>query len=764
MSNSAYNTRGGGGAFVRVIKKVTGGNKRLNRELLTFVNENPLQTTKLSSIVKIALLAFVALSLSLWALHWFTSSSPKFSPATPSNFERPSSGVLPIREKLAQRTGLGPERTNVAPKKFVSKQDHLGSVEKVERAPHQNTQEDEPTKESMELEELAKSDPIEDSSPKVKLERMEEFVEENVVEEGGKAVPELGVNENIAAEEEKFQFDGLLNEVKKEGDETSSIVVSPLDSQEKSVEKSEEQLIPEEVLSREEKREEQLQDEQDSDSLDETQDANEEQEEKEERQMSSQSLNEKRREAVKKAFEHAISGYNQFAFGSDEVRPVTNETNNSWGGFGISLFDSLDTMIIMGLESTYEKARDWCLEVDFDKNWDASFFEFTIRYVGGLLSAYDLSKDVRLLDKARDMADRLLPAFDSPSGIPYSVVNLKTGVAKNPSWTQGSSILAEFGSVQLEFKYLSFHTDDPIYAEKSHKVMEILNEQKKFEGLYPVYLDPKSLQFRGDVSFGGLGDSFYEYLLKQYLLRGKQQSDRFLRRMYEESMEGMIANMIGKSAGTKMTFLGEFRMGSKEMLPDMDHLVCYVPGMLALGAEGPEKELHLQLAKELVETCYLLYEQQATGIGPERVSFITAKKETEERVDVRKSAKSGKSADIQKDEIDRRNDYKVMSARYLLRPETVESLFVLYRTTQNETYREWGWKIFEAIETFCKTPTAYSGLLDVTRVETDDTGKKSSDWNNSMQSFFLAETLKYLYLLFSENDLIPLSWIVSVQT
>ena len=84
-----------------------------------------------------------------------------------------------------------------------------------------------------------------------------------------------------------------------------------------------------------------------------------------------------------------------------------------------------------------------------------------------------------------------------------------------------------------------------------------------------------------------------------------------------------------------------------------------------------------------------------------------------------------------------------------MRPETIESLFVLYRVTKKEIYRDWGWEIFKSIERYCKTPTAYTGLKDVNNVE-------ESSWNNSMQSFFFAETLKYLYLLFSDDSLIDL--------
>ena len=223
------------------------------------------------------------------------------------------------------------------------------------------------------------------------------------------------------------------------------------------------------------------------------------------------------------------------------------------------------------------------------------------------------------------------------------------------------------------------------------------------------------------MTYGGLGDSFYEYLLKQYILTGK--TDSLVKDMYFEAVEGLINRLLLKSQPSGLYFIAEYRATLKKNNNFMDHLVCFVPGMLALGApEGEHREKHMKLAEELVNTCYEMYKRQATGIGPERVSFNT--------------------------EEDSKEDFKPSSTRYLLRPETVESLFVLYRATGNTTYQDWAWEIFRSIEQYCKTPSSFSGLVDVT--------KKDGPWNNSMQSFFFAETLKYLYLIFSDDSLLPL--------
>lgn len=187
--------------------------------------------------------------------------------------------------------------------------------------------------------------------------------------------------------------------------------------------------------------------------------------------------------AVREAFKHAWGGYEEHAMGHDEIRPTTNATNDSWGGFGATLIDALDTMLVMGLSDEFERSvRHLEANLDFDKDYDCSFFETSIRMLGGLLGAYELSGERFLLEQATDLATRLLPSFNTPTGLPRSVVNLRTGKAHNHQWA-GGSILAEVGSIQLEFKYLSKVTGDAKFAKAADKVMEALSKAKTKQGM-----------------------------------------------------------------------------------------------------------------------------------------------------------------------------------------------------------------------------------------------------------------------------------------
>ncbi|VFQ63381.1 unnamed protein product [Cuscuta campestris] len=433
-----------------------------------------------------------------------------------------------------------------------------------------------------------------------------------------------------------------------------------------------------------------------------------------------------RREKVKDAMRHAWSSYETYAWGHDELQPQSRNGVDSFGGLGATLIDALDTLYIMGLDDEFQKARDWVAHtLDFNKDYDASVFETTIRVVGGLLSAYDLSRDNVFLKKAQDIADRLLPAWDTPTGIPYNIINLAHGNPRNPGWTRGDSILADSGSEQLEFIALSQRTGNPKYQQMVENVILELNKTFPDDGLLPIYLNPHSWRkSHSTITFGAMGDSFYEYLLKAWIQGNKTDAVMHYRIMWETSMKG-LESLVRRSTPSSFAYICEKTGGS--FSDKMDELACFAPGMLALGASGynsDESGKFLSLAEELAWTCYNFYQSTSTKLAGENYFFHKGQ------------------------------EMSVGTSWNILRPETVESLFYLWRLTGNKTYQDWGWNIFQAFEKNCRIESGYVGLKDV------NTGVK----DNVMQSFFLAETLKYLYLLFSPPSLIPLDqWVFNTE-
>eukprot|EP00252_Welwitschia_mirabilis_P007295 TRINITY_DN1853_c0_g1_i2.p1 TRINITY_DN1853_c0_g1~~TRINITY_DN1853_c0_g1_i2.p1 ORF type:complete len:452 (+),score=88.24 TRINITY_DN1853_c0_g1_i2:187-1542(+) len=308
-----------------------------------------------------------------------------------------------------------------------------------------------------------------------------------------------------------------------------------------------------------------------------------------------------RRNHVKEAMVHAWASYEKYAWGFDELQPQSKSGVNNFGGLGASIIDSLDTLYIMGLDEQFQKAKEWVASsLDFNRDVDASVFETTIRVVGGLLSAYDLSEDGIFLQKAQEIADRLLPAWDTPSGIPYNAINLAYGNPHNPGWTGGASILADSGTEQLEFIALSQRSGDRKYQEKAENVVKKLQESFPDDGLLPIYINPQSGQAEtySKITFGAMGDSFYEYLLKVWIQGNRTDAVKLYRDMWEKSMKG-LSSLIKKSTPSAFTYITERSGGA--LIDKMDELACFTPGMLALGAfnvDSDEARSYLSLAEE----------------------------------------------------------------------------------------------------------------------------------------------------------------------
>ncbi|KAG7318234.1 hypothetical protein KOW79_017989 [Hemibagrus wyckioides] len=434
---------------------------------------------------------------------------------------------------------------------------------------------------------------------------------------------------------------------------------------------------------------------------------------------------ESRLEAVREAFRHAWKGYKDFAWGHDELKPVS-KSYTEWFGLGLTLIDALDTMWILGLKKEFEEARQWvATHLSFEKNVDVNLFESTIRILGGLLSSYHLTGDALFLEKAKDIGSRLMPAFNTPSKIPYSDVNIGSGVAHPPRWTSDSTV-AEVTSIQLEFRELSRLTGDPKYQDAVMEIMRRVHKlEGKHDGLVPMFINTNNGQFThlGVYTLGARADSYYEYLLKQWIQGGKTETE--LLEDYMQAVEGVKKNLLKKSSPHDLTFVGELSHG--RFSPKMDHLVCFLPGTLALGAHNGLVAEHMELAQQLMETCYQMYTQMETGLSPEIVHF---------------NMQAGSTQDVDVKPADRHN---------LLRPETVESLFYLYRFTKDKKYQTWGWEIFQNFNKYTRVDTG--GYTSINNVR----DPKSPSPRDKMESFFLGETLKYFYLLFSDNsDLINL--------
>uniref|UniRef100_A0A8D2NSW9 alpha-1,2-Mannosidase n=1 Tax=Zosterops lateralis melanops TaxID=1220523 RepID=A0A8D2NSW9_ZOSLA len=430
---------------------------------------------------------------------------------------------------------------------------------------------------------------------------------------------------------------------------------------------------------------------------------------------------------------HAWDNYKRYAWGLNELKPISKQghSSNLFGNIqGATIVDALDTLYIMEMKEEFKEAKEWVEKnLDFNVNAEISVFEVNIRFVGGLLSAYYLSGEEVFRKKAVELGEKLLPAFNTPTGIPWALLNIKSGIGRNWPWASGgSSILAEFGTLHLEFVHLSHLSGNPVFAEKVMNIRKVLSRLDKPEGLYPNYLNPSSGQWgQHHVSIGGLGDSFYEYLLKAWLMSDKTDEDG--KKMYYDAVQAIETHLIRKSSGG-LTYIAEWKGGLLEH--KMGHLTCFAGGMFALGADGAPSDKtghHIELGAEIAKTCHESYDRTRMKLGPEAFRFDGGV----EAIATRQNEKY-----------------------YILRPEVIETYMYMWRLTHDPKYREWGWEAVEALEKHCRVDGGYSGIRDVYN------NHESHD--DVQQSFFLSETLKYLYLLFSEDDLLPFEhWVFNTE-
>ncbi|ORY35190.1 seven-hairpin glycosidase [Rhizoclosmatium globosum] len=368
--------------------------------------------------------------------------------------------------------------------------------------------------------------------------------------------------------------------------------------------------------------------------------------------------------------------------------------------------------VLMGLMDEYNEAKELVLShLDFDKVTEfVSLFETVIRVLGGLLAAYELDGDWRFIEKSVDLVERLLPALKF--NWPLDHVN-------TTKWVSLKSELT------LEFQYLSDITGNQTYANIALHIYDQLQKVPfVVPGLLPEYVDRETLTTSSPrVSIGGMGDSYYEYLLKLYLVTGETKYyDRYYASA-EAILEHMaIKNKRGDTVVPAIFFGKDDTTGKIEKYQEnkWEHLGCFAGGMFTSGVifANPKPhnwKQHFELGSGLTETCWKMYNQTGTGIGPENVDA---------------------------------EELNSIDASYMLRPEAVEALFYMWRFTHDPIYRERAWVIVQNYEKHCRDDTGYHGLTNV--------NYENNNYLDNQESFFIAETLKYLYLIFSDDDTVPL--------
>jgi mannosidase alpha-like ER degradation enhancer 2 len=418
---------------------------------------------------------------------------------------------------------------------------------------------------------------------------------------------------------------------------------------------------------------------------------------------------------VRAEFLHAWNGYKKYAWGHDDLKPLS-KTYHDWYAQSLLMtpVDALDTMILMGLKDEAKHAREYIDQnLSFDKDIEVQNFEITIRLLGGLLSSYELTGDKRLLNLAEDLGNRLLPVFESPTGLPYRYVNLKTGKVRgnvtNP---------AEAGTLLIEFGTLSKLTHRPIFYDKAKRALVEIYKRRSPIGLVGTWINVETGQWTDtDSHISGAIDSYYEYLLKCWILFDDQDCRRMwqdsiaaINKYLEDEVPPFVVDDIPYSELELWYGHADMNTG-KRTSRTYGALDAFFPAVLALSGD-------LDRARRLQESSFKMWSRYS--VEPEEITWPKL---------------------------------EVVSPGYPLRPEIVESTYYLdhysllgartsnaqISTVYHERYLRMGKTMFEDFVKYCRTDEGYAALKSVVTKEKTD----------SMQSFLFAETFKYFYLLFA---------------
>lgn len=430
-----------------------------------------------------------------------------------------------------------------------------------------------------------------------------------------------------------------------------------------------------------------------------------------------QARQEPRRQAVKATFEKCWQNYKKYAWMKDELTPIQGGARNTFGGFAATLIDSLDTLWIMDMKDEYYEAVEAAITIDWGNTTVGALniFETTIRHLGGLLSAYDLSGDKALLEKAVELGDMLYAGFDTPNRMPgfwldFRKVNTGTLLAddRQPS--------ASPCSLSLEFTRLAQLTGDSKYYDAIARITDLLAKSQyttQLPGMWPTFFDMRHLRFNQENAFtlGALADSLYEYLPKMSMLLGGLEP--VYQKLFEGAVEVIKKTMLFRPMlpdQADILFSGNVYVseGKAKLVAEGQHLGCFTGGMFAMGGRLLENQEYIDIGTKLTRGCIYAYNAFPSGVMPEIFNMVAC--DSQEVCEWNEQLWSSKL--IQEDLP--LGFTTVSDPRYILRPEALESVFYLYRITGLKEFQDAAWEMFESIQRITETQFGNAAVVDVT--------------------------------------------------
>ncbi|KAJ4482500.1 glycoside hydrolase family 47 protein [Lentinula aciculospora] len=441
-------------------------------------------------------------------------------------------------------------------------------------------------------------------------------------------------------------------------------------------------------------------------------------------------------QAVKDIFLQSYSAYSEFAFGHDSLLPVSRSFVDDRNGWGATIVDAMGTMLLMDFTDLFNQALDFVTKIDFRQSntpSSVSLFETTIRYVGGMISAYELSGKQHqiLVDQAKQLVDKMVFAWAKPNQtIPFGEIFFA-----NNSPIAAVNNVAEAGTLDVEWSRVTLYTGNQLYTKLSEgSVRTIAKLPSPFPGLPPQLVDPTDNMFvDAFLTWGGGTDSYLEYLIKY--ARITNTDDNLFADTWHAAVDSSIVELLRTSTIGGHTYLADWNAG--EILLEGSHLACFHGGNWIFGGKLLNNQTIVDIGLKLVEACWNTYASTETGIGPEAFSFI---------------APNGNFSqpDAQQLAFNREHGFWITTSDYIQRPEVLESNFYAWRATGDTKYLDRAASAITSFQKFliAKETNGFAGLNDVNNF--------TAGLEDDTESFWFAEVLKYLYLTFDDPENISL--------
>ncbi|KAH7326177.1 glycoside hydrolase family 47 protein [Stachybotrys elegans] len=469
-----------------------------------------------------------------------------------------------------------------------------------------------------------------------------------------------------------------------------------------------------------------------------------------------------RKQIIKSKIIKSWQAYKTYAWSKDELMPLSGRGRQTIGGWSAQIVDALDILWILDLKDDFRRAVERVAVIDWaaGKGSNIDLFEVNIRYLGGLLGAYELSGEPVLLIKAIELGDVIYSAFDTPNRLPARWLDLRRA-KKGTQISSHDMPIATAGTFSLELTRLTQLTGDPKYYDAAERVKSFFHRfqnETAIPGLWPRTVNCRDETINGNLYTLGPGaDSMYEYLPKMHALLGGL--DHEYEQMTVHALDAARDHVLFRPmtanqedillAGNAVTTNGKITT-----IPETHHLTCYIGGMYGLAGKLLSRDDYLDLGFRLAAGCVWAYDAFASNIMPEIVQLVACTTLTgpcERAAETLPAGRRTRGFAALPDGFTR-----VRDKRYHLRPEAIESVFYMWRITGDEVWRDAAWRMWEGIARETETELAFASIEDVT--------VQASSKVDVMDTFWLSETLKYLYLIFEDESVLSLDeWVFNTE-